>query len=224
MANICAYEFELVKPLCADELDYPYATVHNMIMDYQAMTKAILAKTQETQAQLATRLHVSQPSVSRWVNGGEPELKHTILIEKEARRLRILNYKSNRALPTVEIVGYVGAGGTINFRDGQGPFGEAEMPPNAEQLDMVAVVVQGDSMAGLMEDGSLLYYSNRREPPEPELFGKLCVVGLQDGSVLIKKLYPGRKAKHYDLHSLNAPALMDQPVEWAARVRWIAPK
>jgi hypothetical protein len=40
---------------------------------------------------------------------------------------------------------------------------------------------------------------------------------------LIKRLYPGRIAGHYDLHSLNAPVLMDEAVQWAARVSWIAP-
>jgi phage repressor protein C with HTH and peptisase S24 domain len=126
-------------------------------------------------------------------------------------------------MTAVPLVGYVGAGGTLMFQDGQGPFGEAEMPPGDIGTTVVAVKVQGDSMSGILEDGSTVYYDNRRDPPDESLFKKLCVVGLADGRVLIKRLYPGSKPGHYHLHSTNAAALLDEHVLWAARVSWIAP-
>lgn len=79
-------------------------------------------------------------------------------------------------------------------------------------------------MSGLLEDGWVVYYDNRRDPPDESHYNKLCIVGLVDGRVLVKKLYPGRKPGHFDLHSVNAPPLLDQPVEWAAKVTWIAPR
>lgn len=191
--------------------------------DYQGIVRAIQRQTGERQAALAKRFNVSQPTVSRWLNGSPPELDHAERIDLEARRLRIVNPKSAANVTTVEVVGYVGAGGTISFQDGQGPFGEAEMPPKGRSSTIVAVRVQGDSMSGLLEDGSTVYYDRRRDSPDESLHGKLCVVGLGDGRALIKKLYPGRKPGHYDLHSLNAPPLLDQPVTWAAKVSWIAP-
>jgi phage repressor protein C with HTH and peptisase S24 domain len=191
--------------------------------DYRALVRAIQKKTGEKQAALARRFKVSQPTVSRWLNGNPPELDHADRIEAEARRLRLVKPKMLSQTITVPIVGYVGAGGTLSFQDGQGPFGEAEMPPGEIGTNVVAVKVQGDSMSGLLEDGSTVYYDNRRDPPDETLFKKLCVVGLTDGRVLIKRLYPGRIAGHYDLHSLNAPVLMDEAVQWAARVSWIAP-
>lgn len=127
-------------------------------------------------------------------------------------------------MTSVPIVGYVGAGGSIDFTDSQGPFGEANMPPKGPTTSLVAVIVRGDSMSGTLDDGWTVYYQDRRDPPDESLHAKLCIVGLRDGRVLIKKLYPGRKSDHYDLHSVNAPALLDQHVAWAAKITWIEPK
>jgi transcriptional regulator with XRE-family HTH domain len=189
-------------------------------VDYRAIVEAIKLKTGENQAELADRFGVSQPTVSRWLAGNPPELHHAEIIDRVARALRV----SKRTSGVVPLVGYVGAGGTISFNEGQGPFGEADMPPKDGSSTLVAVTVRGDSMSGTLEDGWTVYYDNRRDPPDESLHAKLCIVGLTDGRVLIKKLYPGRKRDHYDLHSVNAPPLLDQPVEWAAKITWIAPK
>jgi phage repressor protein C with HTH and peptisase S24 domain len=192
--------------------------------DYRAVVLAIKLKTGENQAELADRFGVSQPTVSRWLKGNPPELHHAEVIDRIARSLRLTNRKYGVNATMVQIVGYVGAGGTISFDEGQGPFGEADMPPKDGSSVLVAVTVRGDSMSGTLEDGWTVYYDNRRDPPDESLHAKLCIVGLRDGRVLIKKLYPGRKPEHYDLHSVNAPALLDQLVDWAARITWIAPK
>lgn len=188
--------------------------------DYQALVLEIQRKTGENQSELARRFNVSQPTVSRWLNGTPPELQHGDKIKEVARQLGVAFRKQRALMTAVPIVGYVGAGGSISFSEGQGPFGEAEMPPNGSP-SLVAVTVQGDSMSGMLEDGWTVYYDDRREPPDESLCSKLCIVGLEDGRVLVKKLYPGRKSRHFDLHSTNAPALLDVPVDWAARIAWI---
>jgi hypothetical protein len=201
--------------------------VHNQgIMgevDYQGLVREIQRKTGENQTKLAERFGVSQPTISRWLAGTPPEIWHADLIKTVARDLEIGNRKGTGGATGVPLVGYVGAGGKLSLAEGQGPFGEVEMPPNGSPT-LVAVTVRGDSMSGLLEDGWVVYYDNRRDPPDESHFHKLCIVGLADGRVLVKKLYPGRKSGHYDLHSVNAPPLLDQPVEWAAKVTWIAPR
>jgi phage repressor protein C with HTH and peptisase S24 domain len=192
-------------------------------VDYQALVQAIKKATGDKQAELAARIGVSQPSISRWLNGTPPELHHAVLIDQVARQLHLANGENDFTVTTVPIVGYVGAGGSISFEEGQGPFGEADMPPKNGSPSLVAVSVRGDSMSGTLEDGWTVYYEDREEEPHESLHTKLCIVGLQDGRVLIKKLYPGRKRGHYDLHSVNAPPLLDQPVKWAAKITWIAP-
>jgi phage repressor protein C with HTH and peptisase S24 domain len=196
----------------------------NPEINYNDLVRAIKAKTGESQAKLAERIGVTQPTISRWMSGTPPILEHADLIEKAARNLRLVNFKYGPNVSSVPIVGYVGAGGGISFEDGQGPFGEAKIPPKDHKPSLVAVTVRGDSMSGLMEDGWTVYYDNRRDPPDETLHAKLCIVGVADGRVLIKRLYPGRQRGHYDLHSVNAPPLLDQPVSWAAKITWIAPK
>lgn len=173
-----------------------------------------------TQGDIATKLGVSQPTVSRWLEGSEPKIKQRDKIVNLARKLGILPSGDESTVP---IVGYVGAGGQILFTEGQGPFGEAKMPPGGASKATVAVVVKGDSMAGQLEDGWTVYYDRRQTPPFGSLLGHLCVVWLSDGRVLIKKLLPGRQNGLYDLYSVAAAPLLDQAVEWAAQVSWIAP-
>lgn len=175
-----------------------------------------------TQTALARRVGVEQPTVSRWLKGSEPKLNHRDKILGLARKLGVVKGSTNDE-NTVQVVGYVGAGGQILYDTGQGPFGEAQMPPKNTTPTTVAVVVRGDSMAGQLEDGWTVYYDQRHTPPSESLVGKLCVVGLGDGRVLIKKLLPGRRNGCYDLYSANAAPLLDQDVTWAAKVSWISP-
>lgn len=121
--------------------------------------------------------------------------------------------------PRVDIVGYIGAGQAV-YQEAQGPLGTANAPPRLTQ-STVAVEVRGNSMAGVAEDGWIVYYDDRREPPTSDLIGRLCVVGLPDGKVYVKKLYRGTTADKYHLVSTSGADILDQPVEWAAKVTFI---
>ncbi|MCW5717716.1 MAG: XRE family transcriptional regulator [Bauldia sp.] len=129
---------------------------------------------------------------------------------------------SRRGVP---IVGLAGAGpqGTVAFAESDGELGDAPAAPNASHRT-VAVEVRGDSMHGTAEDGWLIYYDDRRDPPDESLLAQLCVVGLADGRVLVKWLHAGSAPGLYDLESAAAPALRDVAVEWAARVTAIIPR
>lgn len=152
--------------------------------------------------------------------------------EREATLTDLRNFAKVLKVPVaalvadapVLVVGYVGAGAAaVFFQDGQGALEEVERPPEASD-HTVAVVVRGESMAGTAEDGWLLYYDDVRTPPSEDLFGRLCVVGLIDGRVIVKRLQPGRSRGRYDLYSSTAKPLLDQEVEWAALVTWIKPR
>jgi phage repressor protein C with HTH and peptisase S24 domain len=118
----------------------------------------------------------------------------------------------------VRVVGFVGAGAETHlYGEGQGPFDWAPAPPDAKPTT-VAVRVRGTSMAGLIDDGSLLYYDLRNDPPTDDMNGALCVIGLPDGRVVVKKLYKGGKRGRWNLISTNDAPMLDQPVEWAAKV------
>ncbi len=193
-------------------------------MSIRSIMSEIQRRTRENQSKLAKRFGVAQPTVSRWMSGSEPEFEHREKILKVARSLGVIVLSEEAAEGTVEIIGYVGAGGQVLFEEGQGPFGEAAMPPKGATKRTVAVTVRGDSMAGQLEDGWTVYYDNRQAPPAENLLGRLCVVGLDDGRVLIKRLIRRTADGRYDLYSVNAPPLLDQRVEWAAPVTWIHPR
>jgi phage repressor protein C with HTH and peptisase S24 domain len=178
------------------------------------------------QAAIAKRLRVSQPTVSRWRNGAEPKTVHRDKLLQLARDKGVLPQGEFIAIRGVPVVGYVGAGGTSDFSEGQGPFGEARLPPKSVGRQTVAVRVRGNSMAPMLEDGWTVYYEDRKEHPTEDMFGKTCIVGLSNGPVLVKKLHRGNGSGRYVLTSLQASEapVLDAEVAWAARISFIEPK
>lgn len=116
--------------------------------------------------------------------------------------------------PSVKLVGYIGAGNAAHYyANGDDPNEEVERPPESNEAT-VAAQVRGDSMYPVADDGDLIYFDDKLEPPTDDLIGKLCVVGLLDDRILVKRLYRGR-AGLYNLTSANAPPMQDVPVVWA---------
>jgi lambda repressor-like predicted transcriptional regulator len=126
---------------------------------------------------------------------------------------------------TVPIVGLAGAGpeGTVAFSESDGELGEAPVPPGATD-STVAVEVRGTSMRGIADDGWLVYYDDRRDPPTEDLLGLPCVIELDDGRVLVKWLRRGSRKGRFTLESVSAPLMEDVKVKWAARVTFIMPQ
>jgi repressor LexA len=189
----------------------------------QQIVAELLALTGDTQTQLADKLGVSQPTVTRWLKGAEARQQNLGGILALARQYGIVHSMSDieQIKTGVDVVGYVGAGGAVAFSEGQGPFEQVEAPPNTTPT-MVALRVKGDSMSPMIGDGWLVYY-DRHDLSSEIAAGKPYVVGLVDGRVLIKKLVHGRRRGCYDLYSVNADPILDQAVEWIARVRAIIP-
>lgn len=183
-----------------------------------------------TQAELADALGVSQPTVSRWKAGAEPDRKNWLKFQELAREREIdvpdlWNINQPGEQPAmVPVVGIVQAGAALLLYDeGQGPLGEVEAPPNTTPT-MVAVEVRGDSVRRIARDGWTLYYDDRREPVTDDLIGRLCVIGLADGRVVVKELFRGSVLGRFHLHSTDADPIFDQEVVWAAPVEWIRPR
>lgn len=123
----------------------------------------------------------------------------------------------------VPLVGYVGAGAETHlFGEGQGPFDYVEAPDGAGP-ETVAVEIRGVSLGELF-DQWLVFYDRVQDPPTTNLAGKLCVVGLVDGRVLVKKLRLGQLPDRYTLLSNTEPPIYDVEVVWAARVIAMTPK
>jgi hypothetical protein len=105
---------------------------------------------------------------------------------------------------------------------GDGPFDDVETPKSATQ-ETVAVEIRGGSL-GPVFDGWLIFYDDRREPPDQEVFGRFCVVGLTDGAVVIKRVERGQLPNRFTLKSNTQPPVYDAEVEWAVPIRDMTPK
>ena len=124
---------------------------------------------------------------------------------------------------TVPLVGYVGAGAEAHFYgEGQGPLDQVDAPDGSTEHTK-AVEIRGDSL-GSFFDRWLVFYDDVRRPVTPDLFNKLCVVGLPNGQVLVKKLQRGSRRSRFHLIGQFGDPILDAEVEWAARVKNMVPR
>jgi transcriptional regulator with XRE-family HTH domain len=128
-----------------------------------------------------------------------------------------------RAERTVPLVGYVRAGSAeVLYSEGQQGLGEVAAAEDASP-DTVAAQIQGDSL-GPFFDQWLVFWDDVRRPVSENLHHQLCVVGLANGKVLVKRLRPASNGLfHLDSNS-NEPTMTDQVVEWAALVTNMRPR
>lgn len=121
------------------------------------------------------------------------------------------------------VVGYVGAGDAAHFySSNQGDIDEVPMPEGGRP-ETVAVRIVGQCLGPLF-DQALAFYDDVRRPVTPDLIGRLCVVGLEDGRVLIKKLRRGKAEGLFTLISQTEDPIRDVAIEWAARVIDVRPR
>ncbi|MFN4296765.1 MAG: hypothetical protein ACK4FB_07965 [Brevundimonas sp.] len=123
----------------------------------------------------------------------------------------------------VAIAYYVGAGSEVHaFSEGQGPFEYVEAPDYATDKT-VAAKVSGSSM-GPWFDGWVVFYDDVRSPITEDLIGEICIVGLEDGRVLLKKVQAARTPGLFHLHSQFEAPISDVVIAWAAKVTGMRPR
>lgn len=125
------------------------------------------------------------------------------------------------AIEEVPLVGYVGAGAAAHYYEAA-DLGTAPAPDGATP-DTVAVEIRGESLGALFEHW-LVYYDEVRSPVTSDMIGRLCVVGLIDERVLVKKLQRSKTPGLYHLLSNTEAPILDAEVIWAARVRSMMPR
>ena len=76
---------------------------------------------------------------------------------------------------------------------------------------------------GALFDKWLVYYDDVRDPPGGNQIGKICVCGLADGRILVKKLIHGQLPGHFTLLSNVEAPIYDVVVDWAAAVKTMKP-
>src|SRR6185312_4031945 len=111
----------------------------------------------------------------------------------------------------VDLVGYVGAGAEAHYyAGGQEGLGSVPAPEGATE-STVEVEIRGASLGELF-DHWLVFYDDVRSPVTPDLYNQLCVVGLPDERVLIKKIKPSKSRGLFHLVSNTEGTITDVPV------------
>lgn len=121
---------------------------------------------------------------------------------------------------SVPLVGYIGANAAAHFVP-SGQLGTVDRPEWASQ-NTVAVEIRGESLGPLF-DRWLVYYDDVRRPVTSDLIGRLCVVWLVDGRMLVKKIKKGTGGR-YDLISQTEKPIKNVQIEGAARVKQMVPR
>jgi Peptidase S24-like len=125
------------------------------------------------------------------------------------------------AEPTVPLLGWVSAGSQVKTF----PFNETELdhvvaPPGSNDRTR-ALEVRGNSLGELF-DRWIVFFDDEHRSITPDLLNKLCIVELQDGRILVKKIR--RVADGFDLLSNTEKPIKGAQIKWAARVKHMAPR
>lgn len=133
-----------------------------------------------------------------------------------------------QAVPIIAVAGRVGAGASVDLVDAYAKGGglyHVACPPQVAPKGVVAVEVEGDSMAPVYEPGTVLFYSRNGMAVPTEAIGRICVCEDDNGHAWVKQVKIGREDGTYSLLSINPEAAHMHGVrlKWAAPVRFNLP-
>jgi len=161
---------------------------------------------------LASALKIPNSAVTSYLKG-----------ERKLKQDEVPLAKKYLQLDTIPIVGRVSAGAAMIFFPQTGELERVPAPDDSTE-NTVAAEIDGISL-GPVFDRWLVIYDRVERPVTKALVGELCVVGVKDGGVLVKLVKESRTKGLFHLFSnSNEDPLLDQEIEWAARVKAIQPR
>lgn len=177
-----------------------------------------------TREELAAKLDTTATTIYR-KERGDRQLRLEEL-EDYARALGCTVQSLVSETKKVPVVGYVGAGAKIYPIDDNAIGNGLEMvdsPTGIANPDICALYVRGESQEPQLEDGWILFYHKRSDGVPGDCIGRLCIVALPNGELMVKKIRQGSKPGIYHLISKNADPILDTELLWASRVIDIRP-
>jgi phage repressor protein C with HTH and peptisase S24 domain len=118
---------------------------------------------------------------------------------------------------TLPVLSYVGAKAEVY--PAETVLDQIEAPPDCPE-NAFALVVRGDSMWPIFEDGDTLVCV---PAPIEDLLGRRAIVDLDDGRRLVKQIQPGDGPTHNLLSHNDAPIMAARVVQ-AAKIIWHKPR
>lgn len=196
-------------------------------MKVPALLHAVREATGLKQAELAKKIGVSQGTVSKWeseqVSPNKKQWDALLSFVRRSSRTQHLAREISTA-QKVPLVGHVGAGAAVTIEgEGPGSLDEDIPAPEGSTEKTVAVEIRGDSL-GSFFDQWLVFYDDVRSPVTNDLINKLCVCGLSDGRVLIKRIRRSKTRGLFHLESQAGDSIYDVSIDWAARVKTMTPR
>jgi hypothetical protein len=186
----------------------------------------LLAEQGQSQHWLADAVGIKQPSINAIINTPGSGTKHVVRI---AEVLGVtpkwladgIGPKTVARKQEALLVGKVGAGAEITRFDEGVVLAGIEPPPGLGICN--AAEIHGDSQYPLQE-GWLIFYGAEHAGIPEDCIGKLSVVQVKDGPILLKTIKRARKKGLFHLESWNAPVRENVNIEWAAKVLDIRPR
>lgn len=125
---------------------------------------------------------------------------------------------------TVKVRGYVGASAKMQFYAVADEELEEVERPDGMTDQTIAVEIRGKSLGPLL-DTWLVFYDDVRSPVTDDLIGRVCVVGLADDRIVVKKIVRnGRGGFNLESNARREDDIPDAVIEWAAKVKDIRPR
>ncbi len=176
-----------------------------------------------SQTRLAEAVNQAQTTISSWERGRTEPSRNDVrriaqvlgidVAQLEVGSILIL---SNLSKPAGQIV----------FRDlvlGIALKNANQRPEDAGEHALPVGLMIGDGAVARKFSGWTAFHDPRRYAPSPKFFGKLCVVGLEDGTVYVKWLEKSAYAGLFHLTSEVDSPLLDQRVIWLSPVLQLSP-
>lgn len=164
-------------------------------------------------------------------NESSPKVKNAFAIAKALNRTvdEVIeigltgNVEPSTPKAAVAVAGCVGAGAEVDLMDayekGDGLYHVA-CPPQLSPRGIVAVQVEGDSMAPIFQPGTVLFYSRPSADGVPiEAIGRICVCEDEHGRAWVKSIKIGSQEGTFSLISVNP----ESENMHGARLKWAAP-
>jgi phage repressor protein C with HTH and peptisase S24 domain len=179
-----------------------------------------------TQQEFAERLQVTQPTVHRWEKGfydpDESALQRlSAMTDLPPAYFRYGEQAVAQTRRAVTVIGHVGTDGQVSLDDSKSGGAPTIDAPASEALSAVAIVVRGDSLYPVYQDGDVIFYGLEASNDEAAFLGRECVVKISKGPTLLKRVMRGSERGSYLLLSHNGSPVDNARLDWAAPVRWI---
>lgn len=218
------FRYECKRHVAKRETDATSICCHDRYMIEQ-WAKAVIENSGLSQAEIARQMterlgrSIDRAAVNKIVKGARALSADEMLALASILNVQVPDGVGPRTVP---LVGYVAAGAVAHFFSDQGEYDRVEAPEGSTN-DTVSVEIRGDSLGSFFDEW-LVFYDEVRSPVTPDLIGRLCVVGLVDGRVMIKKLRRSKTEGLFHLESNTEGTITDVAVEWAARVKNMVPR